>query len=97
MEELYILNSKSVKKLAKSLLVSIGFFVVYVCGFATLVMHFGKDLNDKVFILVCILAFFPLLVFFGFWVLALLHYIKLILPYHNKADVDSLNKLRNIN
>jgi hypothetical protein len=57
---------KSVKRLAKSLLVVIVSFAVFACGFATLVLLFGKELKCEIFPLIYILAFLPLISFIVF-------------------------------
>lgn len=62
-------DSKTVKVVARNLLMVIGFFIVYICGFATLVMVYGSHLEIKAFILIATLASFPLLVFFGIFYL----------------------------
>jgi len=54
---------KSVKRFAKILIIIPAIFVVFTCGFATLVMQFGKELEPSVFALVCCLAGLPLIVF----------------------------------
>jgi len=76
MEKLYDFNTKSVKRFTRNMLVIIGFFIVYICSFATLVMFFGRNLDDKVFILICVLASFPLLVFIGFLAFVIVCYTK---------------------
>jgi hypothetical protein len=62
-------NSKLVKRLAKSLPMIIFLFIVFACGFATLVLLFGNEgLECKIFALICFLAVLPLIGFIVFWV-----------------------------
>jgi len=59
------LSSKSVKRFAKILFAIVALFAVFACGLATLLLFFGKGLETKIFVLICCLAAFPLIVFFG--------------------------------
>jgi hypothetical protein len=69
METTEILNSKSVKGFVKSLLLVVSFFIVFSCGFASLVLYFGQG-NSQVLpevpCLIWFLAGLPLIVFLVF-------------------------------
>jgi len=73
-------NLKIVKKFAKNQFLIIALLAVFACGFAALVMHFDNYIEDKVFKLLCFLAFLPLMSFICFFIgsigFILLHYAK---------------------
>jgi len=84
-------NSKSVKIVSKSLSAIIAFFIVYVCGLAALVMYFDKTSETSTRLLIWILAFFPIFVFIGIWVLV---YIKLRVSFGAKEEAPFLKMLK---
>jgi len=77
METQNVFNSKAVKKFVKSTSIMFGLLVVLFYSFATLILFFGKSTDSRVFILTCVLAFFPVLFFIGFFCWMKLHYKKL--------------------
>jgi predicted house-cleaning noncanonical NTP pyrophosphatase (MazG superfamily) len=89
------------KRLEKSLLVIIVSLAVFACGFATLVLLFGKELKCEIFPLICFLAVLPLIGFTGFLGLVMLHYIKSFNfkneeDFREKFKTDIKNEIRSL-
>jgi hypothetical protein len=92
MESQTILNSKTIKILAKNQLVVIGLSIVYVCGLAALIMRFDTTHGTmSISLLIWILAFFPVIVFIGIWILV---YIKLCGLPSTKNEMPFLRLLK---
>lgn len=70
----------------KSPLGIIALFIVLVYGFATLAVTFGKDLMSQITPLIYFMAFFPVLVFFGFLWLVSQHHEKIYGPSDFKDE-----------
>jgi CheY-like chemotaxis protein len=72
--------AESAKVFTKSPLGIIGLFVVFVYGFASLILMYGKDFVCGTCILIYFLVSFPIVVFFGFLWLVVKHSNKLYGP-----------------
>jgi len=60
----------------------IALLAVFACGFATIILFFGKGIEDKVFYLIYVLAFLPIIVSLG---LMSLHCIRFFI-FKNEED-----------
>jgi CheY-like chemotaxis protein len=79
--------AESAKGFTKSPLGIVGLFVVFVDGFASLVMVFSKDLDVvAIYVLIGFLVLFPVLVFGAFVMLVVYHHEKLYGPSDFKDE-----------
>lgn len=85
--------AESAKGFTKSPLGIIALFIVLVYGFASLVVSFGKNLNNNVEPLIYFLVIFPVIVFSGFLWLVAKHHKKLYGPSDFK-DEDNFLKMQ---
>jgi len=85
--------AESAKGFTKSPLGIIALFIVLVYGFASIVVSFGKNLQNNVEPLIYFLVIFPVIVFFGFLWLVAKHHNKLYGPSDFK-DEDNFVKMQ---
>jgi len=64
METLNVLSSKSIKRFTKTLFAVTAVFAVFSCGFAAIVLYFGKDFELDIQPLIFYLSISPFIVFF---------------------------------
>jgi CheY-like chemotaxis protein len=82
--------AKSAKAFTRSPLGIIGLFVVFVYGFASLILIYGKNLVSGTCILIYFLVSFPVIVFVGFLWLVAKHHNKLYGPSDFKNEENFL-------
>lgn len=78
--------TESAQSFTKSLLGIIALFIVFVYGFASLVVGLGAGLSENVIPLIYFMVFFPILVFIGFLWLVAEHHNKLYGPSDYKNE-----------
>jgi len=78
MDILGFLNAKVVRTFASGVLIVLGFSTFLAYGIVTIALLFDKHFTTDVFVLICVLAFFPGLACMGFLWLLLHHFDKAV-------------------